>query len=231
MKSRTDFRGARSFDTLRTAPSSVEGRTAHRGPRSRAATLATLAIAALSLAGCRQDMHNQPKYRPLRATTFFADGSSARPLVEGTIARGTLQEDQAFFTGKVGNAAVRELPFPVDDAVLTRGQERYNIYCTPCHDATGGGKGMVVLRGYKQPPSLHEPRLRTIEAGYFFDVMTNGFGAMPDYREQLSARDRWAVVAYIRALQLSQHAATSDIPGGDPTKAQPAPAQPGAVRH
>jgi mono/diheme cytochrome c family protein len=166
-------------------------------------------------------MHNQPKYRPLRATTFFADGSSARPLVEGTVARGMLQEDQAFFTGKVGTALVRELPFPVDDAVLTRGQERYNIFCTPCHDATGRGRGMVVQRGYKQPPSFHEERLRNVEAGYYFDVMTNGFGGMPDYRMQLAPRDRWAVVAYIRALQLSQHAATTDVPGGDPTKPQP----------
>ena len=140
-----------------------------------------------SASGCRQDMHNQPKYRPLRATTFFADGSSARPLVEGTVARGTLQEDQAFFTGKVGTAMVRELPFPVDDAVLTRGQERYNIFCTPCHDATGRGRGMVVQRGYKQPPSFHEERLRNVEAGYFFDVMTNGFGGMPDYRDAAGA--------------------------------------------
>ena len=216
----------------------MKSRTDIRGPESRiratAGRLLGLSVAALSVvavAGCRQDMHNQPKYRPLRATTFFADGSSARPLVEGTIARGTVQEDQAFFTGKVGNAPVRELPFPVDDAVLERGQERYNIFCTPCHDATGGGKGMVVLRGYKQPPSFHEERLRNVEAGYYFDVMTNGFGGMPDYRDQLSARDRWAVVAYIRALQLSQHAAATDVPGGDPTKAQPAPAQPGAVKH
>jgi mono/diheme cytochrome c family protein len=191
-------------------------------------------VAALSLvgaAGCRQDMHNQPKYRGLRATTFFADGGSARPLVEGTVARGTLQEDVAFFTGKIGNATVKELPFPVDDAVLARGQERYNIYCTPCHDATGSGRGMVVQRGFKQPPSFHDDRLRNADAGYFFDVITNGFGAMPDYRMQVAARDRWAVVAYVRALQLSQHAAPSDVPGGDPTKV-PAPApQPGAVKH
>ena len=170
-------------------------------------------------AGCRQDMHNQPKYRALRATGFFADGGSARPLVEGTVARGTLQDNEAFFTGKSGGAPVHELPFKVDEAVLTRGQERFNIFCTPCHDGTGSGRGMVVQRGYKQPPSFHDDRLRNAEAGYFFDVMTNGFGAMPDYRMQLSARDRWAVVAYIRALQLSQHAAATDIPGGDPVKA------------
>jgi mono/diheme cytochrome c family protein len=224
MKSRTDIRGPRS---------------AIRGPESLIAGVARrlpavwLAIASLvAVSGCRQDMHNQPKYRPLRGTTFFADGASARPLVEGTIARGTLHEDEAFFTGKVGNATVKELPFPVDAAVLDRGQERYNIYCTPCHDVTGNGKGLVVQRGYRQPPSFHEDRLRNADAGHFFDTMTNGFGAMPDYRMQLSARDRWSVVAYIRALQLSQHAATADVPGGDPTKAQPAaPAGPGAVKH
>jgi mono/diheme cytochrome c family protein len=228
MKSHTDlltlFRSPRS--AIRGPESPARGRAGRR--------LVGLSIAALSVvavAGCRQDMHNQPKYRPLRGTAFFADGSSSRPIPEGTVARGTLQEDSAFFTGKVGNAAVRELPFKVDEALVSRGQERYNIFCTPCHDGTGSGRGMVVQRGFKQPPSFHDERLRNAEAGYFFDVMTNGFGAMPDYRMQLAARDRWAVVAYIRALQLSQHAATSDIPGGDPTKAQPAPAQPGAVKH
>jgi mono/diheme cytochrome c family protein len=184
----------------------------------------------VTVGACRQDMHNQPKYRPLRATTFFADGSSARPLVEGTVARGTLQEDVAFYTGKAGAAPVRELPIAVDEALLARGEERYNIFCAPCHDATGAGRGMVVQRGYRQPPSFHEDRLRNAEAGHFFDVMTNGFGAMPDYRMQLAARDRWAVVAYIRALQLSQHASKADVPGGDPTSVKPA-AQPGPVKH
>ena len=191
-----------------------------------------LVVASCLITGCRQDMHNQPKYRPLRATTFFADGSSARPLVEGTIARGTLQEDAAFFTGKVGNVAVKELPFAVDEHVLDRGQERFNIYCTPCHDATGSGRGMVVQRGYRQPTSFHEERLRIADAGYFFDVMTNGFGAMPDYRAQIAPRDRWAIVAYIRALQLSQHASKADIPGGDPAALKPAGAAPqGPAKH
>lgn len=175
-------------------------------------------ICLLLATGCRQDMHNQPKYRPLRATDFFADGSSARPHVEGTIARGTLQEDEAFFTGKVGMALVTEMPFPVDENVLNRGEQRYNIFCTPCHDATGGGKGMVVQRGYRQPTSFHTERLRQVAPGHFFDVMTNGLGAMPDYRAQISPRDRWAIVAYIKALQLSQHTPASEIPGGDPTK-------------
>ena len=171
-------------------------------------------------------MHNQPKYRPLRSTEFFRDGSSARPLVEGTVARGTLQEDEAFFTGKIGTAPVSELPFAIDDTVVARGENRYNVFCTPCHDATGSGKGMVVQRGFRAPTSFHIDRLRQAPAGHFFDVMTNGLGAMPDYRAQLSPRDRWAIVAYIRALQLSQNASKGDVPGGDPEKV-PAPAAQG----
>ena len=199
--------------------------------RSRTRVSLLLACCLLGAGGCRQDMHNQPKYRPLQASALFADGASSRPLVEGTVARGTLQEDQAFFTGKTGNTLVKELPFAVDAEVLARGEERYNIFCSPCHDATGSGRGMVVQRGYRQPPSLHEERLRTAEAGHFFDVMTNGFGAMPDYRQPLTARDRWTIVAYIRALQLSQHASGAEIPGGDPAAAGPAPPQPGPARH
>jgi len=204
------------------------------GMARRLAGLSLALVSVVAVSSCRQDMHNQPKYRPLRGTAFFADGGSARPQIEGTVARGTLRENDAFFTGKTGNTLVRELPFKVDEAAVSRGQERYNIFCTPCHDATGTGRGMVVQRGYKQPPSFHEDRLRNIEAGYFFDVMTNGFGSMPDYRMQLSARDRWNVVAYIRALQLSQRAATTDIPGGDPVKAgqAAAPATPqGPAKH
>ncbi|MEO7270717.1 MAG: cytochrome c [Vicinamibacterales bacterium] len=188
-----------------------------------------LAIAgAALLTACRQDMHNQPKYRGLRASSFFADGSSARPLIEGTVARGTLQTDEAFFTGKNGTTMVSELPFPVDAAVLDRGEERFNIYCTPCHGRTGAGDGIVVQRGYRQPPSFHIDRLKTVEIGHYFDVMTNGFGAMPDYRSQVTPRDRWNIAAYIRALQLSQHATTADVPGGDPTKLAPAAPAAGA---
>jgi mono/diheme cytochrome c family protein len=194
--------------------------------------LLPVAFCALTFAGgCRQDMHNQPKYRALRSSEFFPDGSSARPLVEGTVARGTLQEDVAFFTGKVGNATVKELPFAVDARVLDRGQERFNIYCTPCHDYAGTGHGMVVRRGFRPPPSFHEERLRNADAGYFFDVITNGFGAMPDYRAQIMARDRWAIIAYIRALQLSQHANAAAIPEGDPDKANAAIQKPGTEKH
>jgi mono/diheme cytochrome c family protein len=176
-------------------------------------------------------MHDQPKYRPLRGSAFFENGSSARPPVEGTIARGTLQTDAAFFTGKSGAMFVTELPFPVTQAVLDRGQERFNIYCAPCHDATGSGNGLVVQRGYPPPPSFQIDRLRNIEAGYFFDVMTNGFGRMPDYRAQVTPRDRWNIVAYIRALQLAQHATTSDVPGGDPTKLAKPGAAAGPAKH
>ena len=191
---------------------------------SRLAGALLFSVLCALLGACRQDMHNQPKYRGLRPSTFFTDGSSARPLVEGTVARGTLQDDEAFFTGKIDKVTVKELPFPVDEAVLNRGQERFNIYCSPCHDKAGTGNGMVIQRGFKrQPPSYHIDRLRQADVGYFFDVITNGFGAMPDYKAQIAPRDRWAIVAYIRALQLSQHAAASDVPGGDPTKVpQPA---------
>jgi mono/diheme cytochrome c family protein len=191
-----------------------------RGARlaAGASRLALAGFCLVAAAGCRQDMHNQPKYRPLRASAFFEDASSARPFVEGTIARGTLQTDAAFFTGKNGAMFVSELPFPVTQEALDRGQDRYNIYCTPCHDQSGSGNGMVVRRGFPQPPSFHTDRLVKAEAGYFFDVMTNGFGRMPDYRAQLSPRDRWNVVAYVRALQLSQHAAAADVPATTGTK-------------
>ena len=183
---------------------------------------AGLVFCLLVATGCRQDMHNQPKYRPLRASALFANGSSARPIIEGTVARGTLQEDEALFTGKVAGTAVKELPFAIAAADLDRGQERFNIFCTPCHDTTGTGRGMVVQRGYRQPPSLHIERLKTADAGYLFDVITNGFGAMPDYKAQIDTRDRWRVVAYMRALQLSQSATAADVPGGNPDAANAA---------
>ena len=183
------------------------------------------ALLLAALAGCRQDMHNQPKYIPLRESAFFADGSSARPLVDDTVARGTLQDDSAFFTGKSGTALVDTLPIPLTRALLDRGEQRFNIYCAPCHDRAGTGRGMIVRRGYKQPPSYHIDRLRQAPIGHFFDVMTNGFGAMPDYRAQIQPRDRWAIAAYIRALQLSQNARQADVAPGDQPKLSQTPAQ------
>jgi cytochrome c1 len=175
-------------------------------------SLAAVATAALLFASCRQDMQDQPKYKDLRGSAFFADGRSARPLVEDTVARGFLYADQKFVTGKSGNDFVTTLPVPLTKRLLERGRERYNIYCTPCHGMTGDGLGVVVQRGYRQPPSFHIDRLREAPVGYFFDVMTHGFGAMPDYAAQITPEDRWAIAAYERALQLSQRATVADVP-------------------
>ena len=161
---------------------------------------------------CRQDMHDTPRVEAYETTDGFADGRGNRPLVEGTVARGWLNADEQLTTGKVNGTPVDEFPFPVTREVLARGQQRFNAYCTPCHGTTGMGNGMVVQRGFKAPPSLHDDRLRAAPAGHFFDVMTNGFGVMQDYRSAVNVHDRWAIAAYIRALQLSQHATVADVP-------------------
>lgn len=157
-------------------------------------------------------MHDQPKYDPLEQSQFFDDQRSARPLVEGTVARGHLNEDPATYTGKVNGVLVTTLPFPVTGELLERGQQRFNIFCAPCHDQVGNGMGIVVRRGFRRPISFHTDRLRESPPGYYFDVMTNGFGSMSSYAEQVPVKDRWAIVAYIRALQLSQHASLEDVP-------------------
>ena len=210
--------------------------------------------ASLSAVGCRQDMHDQPKYRALRPIDRIGsinDERSARPQVEGTVARGQLRDDVAFYTGKLagtqtnaaassaqmaaasqtavaqqaaqeGRAAgapapsyqgfVTEFPMPITAADLDRGQERFNIYCSVCHGRLGDGTGMIVKRGFRKPPSFHDERLRNAPIGYFFDVETNGFGAMPDYASQIPPEDRWRIISYIRALQLSQRGALADVP-------------------
>ncbi len=171
-----------------------------------------LALVVLGV-GCRQDMHDQPKYQPLEASAFFADGRASRPVVPGTVARGQLREDSRLYAGRdSAGSFVEEVPFSVTRAVLDRGHERYDIYCSPCHDRVGNGNGMIVQRGFKRPPSLHEERLRDTPDGYFFQVVTEGFGAMKGYAAQVPPRDRWAIVAYIRALQLSQHAVLAEWP-------------------
>ncbi len=187
---------------------------------SRSVALA-LGFALIALGGCRQDMHNQPKFIPLRQSDFYSDARSARPIVEGTVARGQLNEDDLLYTGKVGTQDSTEFPFPVTADVMARGRERFDIFCSPCHDRTGSGEGMVVKRGYRQPPSFHIDRLRQAPVGHFFDVMTNGFGAMPDYRAQVPAQDRWAIIAYIRALQTSEHATLADVPPAERNKLAP----------
>ena len=179
--------------------------------RARLTALAAFALLVFA-SGCRQDMQDQPKYIPLRATAFFDDHRSARPFPDNTVARGHLESDTEFFTGKVGNQFTDRFPFPVTRDVLARGQQRFNIYCAPCHDRLGNGDGMIVRRGFRKPPSYHLDRLRQAAPGYIYDVITNGFGAMPDYAAQIAPQDRWNIVAYVRALQFSHNATMDDVP-------------------
>jgi mono/diheme cytochrome c family protein len=178
----------------------------------RSVLAAVLALGALAAAGCRNNMHTQNKVKTYRPSPLFADGASARPLPAHTVARGDLREDEAAFTGLRGNVPVNTLPFPVTREVLLRGRQRFEIFCSPCHDRTGGGRGMIVERGYKQPPSYQEERLRNAPLGYFFSVMTLGYGVMPSYAVQVSVADRWAIAAYIRVLQYSQGARLAELP-------------------
>ncbi len=193
---------------------SFEMQDTRYGQAVRVVTCATAMAVMLVLAGCRQDMHNQPKFVPQRGTTFFADGRSARPQVENTVGRDQLHEDNYFYTGLQNGKEGDGLPMALTPAVMERGQERYNVYCTPCHSRVGNGNGMIVQRGYKPAGNFHTDRLRNAPLGHFFAVMTNGYGAMPDYAAQLTPEDRWAVTAYIRALQLSQDAKQSDVAAG-----------------
>ena len=178
--------------------------------------LALLALAAWTLAGCRIDMHVQPRLNPLAKSDFFPDRRAARPQVDGTVARGQLREDAYFYTGNLGNNPGDYLPFPVTREVLERGRERFNIFCAPCHSRLGDGEGFIPSRGFpRKPPSYHIERLEKAPLGYLYGVITEGFGIMPDYSSQIPPRDRWNIVAYIRALQLSQHATVADA-GGQP---------------
>jgi cbb3-type cytochrome c oxidase subunit III len=185
-------------------------------------------VVLLVLVGCRNDMHDQPRFKPLAESDFYPDLRSARTPVEGTVARGDYHEDNYFYTGKVGSNPGDYMPFPVTQEVLERGQQRFNIYCAPCHSRIGDGNGMLPQRGYRHPPSYHQDRLRKAPLGYFFDVMTNGFGAMPDYASQIPPRDRWCIVAYIRALQLSQDATVADAGGHPVPSAAPRLQEPGS---
>jgi mono/diheme cytochrome c family protein len=173
------------------------------------------ALVLLTGLGCRRDMQDQPRYDAFERSSFFADGRASRPRVPGTVARGQLMEDETFFSGKAGATYAAAVPVPMTRALLERGQQRFDIYCSPCHDRVGTGQGIVVQRGYKRPTSFHDERLRTVPVGYFFDVMTNGFGTMPSYAPQVAPADRWAIASYIRALQRSQHATVADVPSED----------------
>jgi mono/diheme cytochrome c family protein len=184
--------------------------TSLRSNLVRVLLLAAVALGIVGTSGCdrlRQDMGSQPKYLPLEPSDFFHDGRSERPLLENTVARGSVDNDKLLLP-KDSN----EFPLKVDLDLLERGKERYGAYCTPCHGLQGDGNGMVVMRGMKRPPSYHSDRLRESPNGYFYEVITNGFGQMYGYASQIPPRDRWAIVAYVRALQLSRNAHAAELP-------------------
>jgi mono/diheme cytochrome c family protein len=172
----------------------------------------TLILYLILLTGCAQVMASEGKEEPLLASDFFGDGRSARPLEPDTVARERLPDDELLYTGQVNGQPADLFPFEITKEVMDRGQERFDIFCSPCHGRVGNGQGMIVQRGFKPPPSFHLDRLREAPAGHFFDVMTNGFGVMPSYASRVPPEDRWAIVAYIRALQLSQNATPADVP-------------------
>ncbi len=174
--------------------------------------LAPACVVLLLFAACRLDMHDGPKAKTFRPSEFFDDRMSARPLVPGAVPREQGPFDELLYTGKINGQLAEVFPFPITREVLRRGQERFNIYCSPCHSRTGNGDGMIVRRGFRRPPSYHIDRLRNAPVGHFFDVITNGFGAMYSYADRVAPRDRWAIIAYIRALQLSQAATLADVP-------------------
>jgi len=187
----------------------------HIGRIRGAARWGALAALLLFLPGCRLDMHTQPKYKPLAPTDFFGDGRSARPVVEGTVARGQLHLDEHLYTGKVNGQLATTFPFPITRQDLERGRQRFNIYCAPCHDATGTGRGMIVMRGFPQPTSFHIDRIRDAPVGHYFDIITNGLGNMYGYGSRVAPEDRWRIIAYVRALQLSQAATLADVPAAE----------------
>ncbi len=191
-----------------------------RSPRSlvRVVTIACVGAVAMLLFGCRLDMHVQPKYLPYEPTDFFGDGRSERQPVTGTVARGQLRVDELMFSGRENGVVADKFPFPITKADLDRGRERFNVYCTPCHDYTGSGQGMIVQRGFPQPPSYHIQRLRDAPVGHFYEVMTNGFGAMYSYAARVEPADRWRIAAYIRVLQLSRNAKIEDVPEAERQK-------------
>jgi mono/diheme cytochrome c family protein len=175
------------------------------------ARLALVVALALASSACRQDMHDAAKYEPLEKSDFFADGRASRSLLPGTVARGHLRADELFYTGKDANGFATVFPMEITPEVLAHGRERFNIYCAPCHDRTASGRGMIVERGFPQPRSFHDPMLKIMPHGYFFNVMTNGFGRMFPYSSRVTPADRWAIIAYIRTLQYSQNVPVSDL--------------------
>lgn len=207
-------------------PRSATSREDRGAGRARArGRSAALAAALALLAGCRSEMYEQPRYEPLEPSSFFEDGSSSRPLVAGTVAREDARgappagaDEDVFYTGWDKGKPAEAVPFPVDRAVLERGRERYEIFCTPCHGYSGDGRGVIVRRGFNPPPPYYSEELRQQPIGHFFDVMTRGYGTMYSYATRVPPRDRWAIAAYIRVLQLSQHAEAADLSDEDRQK-------------
>ena len=171
-----------------------------------------VAVACVTSGSCKPQMGDQPKYEAYEASDFFPDGAAMRPLPVHTVARGQLHADEVFFTGMRNGKLVAEIPGRITTAMIERGRERFNIHCAVCHGFTGTGDGMIVQRGFPLPPSFHSERLRAAPAGHFFDVMTRGYGVMYPYVSRVSPEDRWAIVAYVRAIQLSQNATLADVP-------------------
>jgi mono/diheme cytochrome c family protein len=198
--------------------------------RARPAVLFAAAVLLLA-AGCRQEMYDQPKYKPLEKSDFFPDQRASRQLLEGTVARGTLDAANPAGLAPGPEAKATTLPMPLTRELLARGRERFEIFCTPCHDRTGSGQGMVIRRGYRPPPSLHIERLRDAPVGQIYDTITRGLGAMPDYAQQIPPADRWAIAAYVKALQLSQHAALADLTAEERAKLENESREPKQAGH
>ena len=172
-----------------------------------------LAAFGLLLAGCGRNMYDQEgKYETYETSDLFEDGTSARPLIEGTVTRTRGDVNEAFFTGQDANGLLTESPIPITEETLARGQERYNIYCSPCHNFNGNGMGMIVQKGFVQPASFHEQRLQQSPVGYFYNAITNGFGRMYSYASRIPPEDRWAISAYIKTMQFSQYADPANLP-------------------
>jgi mono/diheme cytochrome c family protein len=192
-------------------------------PSGQSASVALLGAALLVSTACRNDMHTQPRYKVYAETDFFGDGRSERPTIADTVARGQLHLDEARYTGKLNGKDVETIPIQISKEDVLRGQERFNIYCSPCHGRLGNGHGMIVARGLRQPPSYHDERLMNAPIGHFFDVMSNGYGSMYSYASRVAVDDRWRIAAYIRALQLSENAA-GDVAMPDAAKTGGGPA-------
>lgn len=223
MKTASDYRRDDCRGRTKRSARGAFVRVVANGSSIRRAALAASLMATL---GCHQDMYNQPRYEPLEHSSFFDDGRASRPLVAGVVEFGAPPTDDVTFTGRTADGELAtELPVELTAQLLKRGQQRFDIYCSVCHARSGDGTGMIVQRGYRQPPTFHSDRLRGVPIGHFFDVMTNGFGSMPAYALQVGPRDRWAIAAYIRALQLSQYAEGDEIPAAVRTELDRAPVE------